>query len=134
MLHHVLEVILPEIISFLELLGVIIIFGGGVKAFIYLLINIFKREHKPAILELSKAMAAALEFKMAAEILKSLLIQDASELLVLGGIFALRALMAVFIRYNMKTELAEHEAALAREAAELAAKLNEEAEIEEKAL
>ena len=43
-----------------------------------------------------------LEFKMAAEILKTVLVQEMSELYVLGAVILLRALLSVLIHFEMK--------------------------------
>ena len=47
--------------------------------------------------------ATGLEFKMASEILKTVLVQDLSELLVLGAVILLRAILSVLIHFEMKT-------------------------------
>ena len=49
-------------------------------------------------------MATGLEFKLAAEILKTVLIQSLSELLILGSIFLLRVLMTIVIEWEMKED------------------------------
>ena len=47
-------------------------------------------------------LAAALEFKMAAEILKTVLVRDLNELVVLGAVIVLRALLSLLIHVEMK--------------------------------
>ena len=46
--------------------------------------------------------ALSLEFKMAAEILKTVLVRDLKELLVLGAVILLRALLSFLIHFEMK--------------------------------
>ena len=51
---------------------------------------------------LAVGLATGLEFKMAAEILKTVIIQSLDELLVLGVVVLLRALMSLLIRFELK--------------------------------
>ena len=54
-------------------------------------------------LDLANGMATGLEFKVASEILKTVLVRDLNELLVLGSVIILRALLALLIHFEMKT-------------------------------
>ena len=54
-------------------------------------------------LDLANGMATGLEFKVASEILKTVLVRDLNELLVLGSVIVLRALLALLIHFEMKT-------------------------------
>ena len=49
-------------------------------------------------------MAIALEFKMGAEILKTVLVRELSELLVLGAVIVLRALLSLLIHFELRVE------------------------------
>ena len=48
-------------------------------------------------------LATSLEFKMAAEILKTVLVRDLNELIVLGAVVLLRALLSLLIHFEMKS-------------------------------
>ena len=50
---------------------------------------------------LAKGLAMGLEFKMAAEILKTVLIREMSELLILGAIILLRAILSLLIHFEL---------------------------------
>lgn len=52
--------------------------------------------------DLAKGLATGLEFKLAAEILKTVLIQSMDELYILGAVILLRALMSILIHFEMK--------------------------------
>ena len=52
--------------------------------------------------DLARGLATGLEFKLAAEILKTVLIQSMEELYILGAVILLRALMSVLIHFEMK--------------------------------
>ena len=54
--------------------------------------------------QLAEGLATSLEFKMAAEILKTVLVRDLNELMVLGAVILLRALLSLLIHVEMKGE------------------------------
>ena len=97
MLEQLIEQILPVIISVIELIGIFIVTVGTLRAFFYYLLDPVKHE-------LANALATGLEFKMAAEILKTVLITSLSELTVLGCIILLRALLSLLIHIEMKND------------------------------
>ena len=49
-------------------------------------------------------MATGLEFKLAAEILKTVLVKNLDELVILGAVFLLRVLMTVVIEWEIKQD------------------------------
>ena len=61
------------------------------------------------MVELGKTLALALEFKMGAEIIKTVIVHDLTELAVLGIVILIRALLAFLIHWEMKMEK-RHEA------------------------
>lgn len=104
MLHHLIQTVLPPIISFIELIGIFVVSVGAFKAFYHYLVSLFSRQANDTIkYELANSMATGLEFKMAAEILKTVLIRDLNELLILGSIILLRALLSFMIHIEMKS-------------------------------
>ena len=64
---------------------------------------------KNVIIELGRSLALALEFKMGAEIVNTVIIKDLRELIILAIIIALRALLALLIHWEIKNEKAEEE-------------------------
>lgn len=104
--HNLLEAVTPEIISIIEIIGILIITIGSFKAFYKYLIAMFTGRHFPIKIELGNALALGLEFKMGAEILKTVLIRDINEIYVLGAIIILRAFLALLIHFEVKQELA----------------------------
>ena len=111
MLHHLMELVLPEIISAFEIVGIIIIIVGAVKAFYVFLTNKVPSDMSSSShvkLALGNALALGLEFKMGAEILKTVLIRDLNEIFILGAIIILRAMLAFLIHWEMKIEKEGH--------------------------
>lgn len=101
-LHHAIVVILPYFVYTLEILGVFIIFWTSLKAFWEYIQNTFMKKHLKIQTHLAKGLATGLEFKLGAEILKTVLVQDLDELLVLSAVFILRALMSILIHFELK--------------------------------
>ena len=109
-LHLVAEI---TIIT-LELIGILIILIGAYKSIIRLFLNLRHTPHKTnIIIDLGKALALALEFKMGAEIVKTVIVRDLKELGILAIVIVIRAALAVLIHWEMKNERkAEAEEAL----------------------
>lgn len=106
MLEELIEKILPTIISVLELMGIFVVSFSALHAFWeYLQTILFHRTFDFKV-ELANGLATALEFKMAAEILKTVLVREISELLVLGAVIALRALLSLLIHFELRGERA----------------------------
>lgn len=106
MLEHLIELILPTIIALLDLIGIFIIAAGAFKAFYYYLHHVIRKNRYNYKFMLLQDMATGLEFKMAAEILKTVLIRSLDELIILGAVILLRGLMSFMIHFEMKAERA----------------------------
>ena len=104
MLEHFIEFMLPEIVSILEIIGIVVITIGSLKAFYHYIKALFTHKHYPIRIELAHALALGLEFKMGAEILKTVLVRSFSEIYILGAIILLRALLSLMIHFEIKTE------------------------------
>ena len=104
MFDHLIESILPIIIGILEFMGIFIVTIGAFRAFYHYVKTLLFKDHYPDKHEFANSMATGLEFKLAAEILKTVLIQSLSELVILGSIFLLRVLMTIVIEWEMKED------------------------------
>ena len=71
MLEHIIELILPYIISACELIGIFVVTVSAVLAFIQYLKQLFTHRNTDFKFQLAQGLASGLEFKMAAEILKT---------------------------------------------------------------
>ena len=104
MLEHIIELCLPTIISAFELMGILVVAVTAVRAFWLYCVGIVTRAPKNIKFQLADGLATSLEFKMAAEILKTVLVRDLNELIVLGAVILLRALLSLLIHVEMKEE------------------------------
>ena len=101
-LQYTIEFILPYIIGLLELMGIFIVTWSGIKAFWRYIRNTFWRKNHDLQYSFAKGLSTALEFKMAAEILKTVLVREMSELIILGAIIILRALVTILLRFEIR--------------------------------
>lgn len=104
MLEHLIELILPPIISVCELIGIFVVTVSALRAFYQYLKGMVTRQATNFKFELAQGLASGLEFKMAAEILKTVQVRDMDELLILGAVILLRALLSLLIHTEMKAE------------------------------
>lgn len=102
MIESLIETILPPIIGICELIGILVVTIAAFKAFYQYLRGLITNKPTDFKFELAAGLAAGLEFKMAAEILKTVLVRDLKELVVLGAIILLRALLSFLIHFEMK--------------------------------
>lgn len=102
MVERFIEVSLPFIISLLELIGIFVVTVSALHSFWYYLGNTFFHKTHNIQFLLASGLATGLEFKMAAEILKTVLVRDINELLILGAIIILRALLSFLIHFELK--------------------------------
>lgn len=102
-IHHYLLLIVPIVSSFLEMLGVIIIAFGTIKAVWSLIKSRFHVGNADTKLSLAQSMALALEFKMGAEILKTITVNTLEELQILGAIVLIRVILSFVIHWEIKT-------------------------------
>lgn len=104
MMAEFINFLIPEVIHILELFGVIVIAVGGLIAFYKYLMNLLFRKNFAIKIQFAEALTLALEFKMGAEILKTVLIQSFDEMFMLGAIILLRAILAFVIHWEIKAE------------------------------
>ena len=93
---------LPYIIAILEIRGIIVVFWSALVAFWHFIQNAFMKKNLDVQNGLAKGLATGLEFKMAAEILKTVLVRNMDELYILGAVILLRALLSILIHFEMK--------------------------------
>lgn len=101
-MEHFIQTILPPIIGLLELMGIFVVTWSSIRAFWEYLQNAFRHKDYPLQVSLASGLATGLAFKMAAEILKTVLVQDLQELVVLGAVIFLRALMSFLIHFELR--------------------------------
>ena len=101
-LEKLIALFVPPVISLLELMGILVVTWSGLSAFWEYLQNAFMKKRLNLQFHLANGLATGLEFKMAAEILKTVLVHELSELIILGAVILLRAILSFLIHFEMK--------------------------------
>ncbi len=97
--EQALELVVQIGILFFEWVGVIVLVAAGIIG----MVNYIKRD--PATrLKLAQGLAMSLEFKLGGEILRTVLVRDLSEIVVVGAIILLRAALTFLIHWEIKNE------------------------------
>lgn len=117
-MHNALMVIGNAAIILFELIGVLVLIVTGIQG----VIHYIKRDPLTR-LKLAEGMAMGLEFKLGSEILRTVVVRDLSEILIVGAIILLRAALTFLIHWEIKN--VKKEVAVEKEAEETAKKQKE---------
>lgn len=93
------DVIVQYLILLVEFVGIAIL----VYAIISAVIGLFKRQQHVR-LKLAEGIALSLEFKMGGELLRTVIVREWNELLILGAIILLRAALTFLIQWEIRIE------------------------------
>ncbi|MEW8957158.1 DUF1622 domain-containing protein [Clostridium sp.] len=108
MLENLINTVVPIIIHILEGMGIFIISVAAIKAFYKYIRGLFKDEEQAIKIDFAKALTVALEFKLAGEILKTVIVRTLDEMYILAAIIILRAVLAFVIHWEIKSEYTTH--------------------------
>ena len=98
-LHHMLELFAQYAIILTEFIGLMVIISSSLKAVYEIVVH--KNVSK---LHLAEGLALALQFKLGGEILRTVIVRDFKEILLVGAIILLRAALTVLIHWEIKNE------------------------------
>ncbi len=93
------DVIVKFIVLLVEFVGIAIL----VYAIVAAVIGLFRRQEHVR-LKLAEGIALSLEFKMGGELLRTVIVREWNELLILGAIILLRAALTFLIQWEIKIE------------------------------
>lgn len=100
----ILNIIVTCSIHVLECMGILIIIVGGIRTFLSYAKSAFHMDSHDIKLDFARTLAFALEFKLAGEILRTVITKTIDEMYVLGAIILLRAILTFVIHYEIKFE------------------------------
>ena len=103
-LENIVKIMAQYAIVLFEIVGVIIIAFSGIQG-----VYNYVRRDPLTRLKLAKGMAMGLEFKLGSEILRTVLVRELSEIMIVGAIILLRAALTFLIHWEIKNEEAETE-------------------------
>lgn len=107
MLEELFDRYIPVLINIFEFMGIIILIIGSVSAFYHYFINLFFKKNINVKYEFADIMITTLDFKLAAEILKTVIIKSENELIITGTIFIIRIIMTFVLEHELKSEQAD---------------------------
>ena len=102
-LHNIVQTFLPYAISVFEIIGILVVCFAVVKGFWQYCQNTLMRKKVDFQVDFAMGLAVGLEFKMAAEILKTVLLQSLDEIYMLGAVILLRALLSLLIHFELSS-------------------------------
>lgn len=108
MFEEYFNTIILLIVHLLEIMGVLVILSGACKAFYLYIRNNFNPEAANLKLDLARALALSLEFKLGGEILRTVITKTLDEMLILAFIIALRVILTFVIHYEIKFDTQGH--------------------------
>ena len=95
---------LPILIHIFELMGILILTLGVFTAFYHYILKRFFKRDVDIKYEFADVMVTTLDFKLAAEILKTVIIKNMDELIILASVFIIRIIMTFVLEKEMKIE------------------------------
>ena len=98
-LEQYFDLFIKYVVLLIELVGTIILIYAVVTA----IIGLFKHQ-KHVRLKLAEGIALSLEFKIGGELLRTVIVRNWEELLILGAIILLRAALTFLIQWEIKIE------------------------------
>lgn len=93
------EIFVNYCVLAIEFVGVCVLLWAVVKGIIS-----FFHHSKKLRLELAEGIALALEFKMGSELLRTVVVRELNELLILGAVILLRAALSFLIHWEIGNE------------------------------
>ena len=93
------EMIIEWAVLLCELIGVVMIVLTAIRGVIAWI-----RKNPHARLIAAEGIAIALTFKMGGEVLRTVIVRDWQELLILGAVVLLRVVMAIIIHFEIRSE------------------------------
>lgn len=103
-MEHITELLVTNIARALELIGVIIVAIGAAKAIFKLVKTKYDLYDSKIRIDFAKALTFSLEFKLASELLKTVVIRTWNEVLILSAVVLLRVIMTLIIHWEMENE------------------------------
>lgn len=98
-MHSWLEIMVDIFVVVLEFMGLAVIAVSSVQAFSH-----WVKKDPSTRLHLAEGLAMSLEFKLGSEILRTVVVREMSEVMLVGCIILLRAALTFLIHWEIKNE------------------------------
>lgn len=101
--HELVSTYANYIISLFEFIGVTVLLVSGIQGIYH-----YVKKDPMTRLKLAKGMSMGLEFKLGSEILRTVVVREISECLIVAFIIVLRAALTFLIHWEIKNEEEAH--------------------------
>ena len=101
-IHELLEAVIPYITGSLEAIGVFIITLAAIRGIVEFIKNKFNFRDDDVAINFAKAMSLSLEFKLAAEIIKTVVIRTLDEFIILAAVAILRVVLTFVLHWELE--------------------------------
>ena len=98
-LEHHFTIFVEYLVLLVEFIGVIVLMGAVIKGVIDIL-----RKNEHARLNLVEGIALSVGFKIGGELLRTVIVRDWDEIILLGAVILLRAAMTFLIQWEIRLE------------------------------
>jgi uncharacterized membrane protein len=98
-LEHHFTILVEYLVLLVEFIGVIVLMGAVIKGVIDIL-----RKNEHARLNLVEGIALSVGFKIGGELLRTVIVRDWDEIILLGAVILLRAAMTFLIQWEIRLE------------------------------
>ncbi|MGM0421179.1 MAG: DUF1622 domain-containing protein [Bacillota bacterium] len=108
MLHFFEEILLhtsESLMIVLELMGGLILLYGSILIFFKFLLLGYEKSSTIMRIKMARTIALALEFYLAAEILKTVTVRELNDLYIIGAIIVIRIAMGFVIHHEMEQDI-----------------------------
>lgn len=113
-LLETLEVALHNISHFsivaLEIVGILMIVYGAIKAFYLFCKSGFDFSDREVVINFGEALSLSLQFNLGAEIIKTITVRDVKELILLAAVVVIRIAITVLIHWEVQSASKSHDA------------------------
>lgn len=106
-LENIIEFVIEVVVPILELMGIFIVAEAALVSFGRYLYCLVTRNRVHVKGRLAVGLLLGLEFMMTAEILKTLVVRELNDILILGGVVILRGVLAFELKQEEKEEKEE---------------------------
>ena len=98
-ISNIFDIIVNYLILIVEFIGIVVLMYAIFNA----ILGLIKRQPHTR-LKLAEGIALSLEFKMGGELLRTVIVREWKELLILGAVILLRAALTFLIQWEIKLE------------------------------
>jgi uncharacterized membrane protein len=100
--EQIVKAVAPYIIHSLELIGIFIITVATIKCFYEYLKTIPNADKNQIKIDYAESIALAIEFKLAGEIIKTVVISRVEDLYILGAVILLRVILTFVLQWEIR--------------------------------